>query len=146
MFVKTIHNKTKSLMGLLMIVSISGCGSNANTNDTASNTPQVSEHTSEMKVFKSINEPKQANQQMILKGQILYQQMEGGFYGFVAHNGDKYMPTGLHDKYRKNGLIVELKVEVMSDTLTIQQFGEVIKILEIKVLDSSKVSTPDKSL
>lgn len=137
-------------MGLLIIIGISGCGSNANTekndNETATNAPQVIKQNQEMKVVKSISEPKQANQQMTLKGQILYQHMEGGFYGFIAQNGDKYMPTGLSDEFRKDGLVVELKVELISDTLTIQQFGEVIKIVEIKVLDTSKVSNPDKSL
>lgn len=140
----------KYLMGLLIVASIYGCGTNANTsnnnNETATNTGQVAKETSEMKVVKSTNEPKQANQQMIVKGQILHQKMEGGFYGFIAHNGKKYMPTGLPDEFRKDGLIVELKVELMPDMLTTQQFGEVIKILEIKVLDTSKVSTPDKSL
>lgn len=137
-------------MGLLIIIGISGCGSNANIekndNETATNAPQVIKQNQEMKVVKSISEPKQANQQMTLKGQILYQHMEGGFYGFIAQNGDKYMPTGLSDEFRKDGLVVELKVELISDTLTIQQFGEVIKIVEIKVLDTSKVSNPDKSL
>lgn len=137
-------------MGLLIIIGISGCGSNANIekndNETATNTPQVIKQNQKMKVVKSISEPKQANQQMILKGQILYQHMEGGFYGFIAQNGDKYMPTGLSDEFRKDGLVVELKVELMSDTLAIQQFGKVIKIVEIKVLDTSKVSNPDKSL
>lgn len=143
MLIKKTRNKIKCLLGLLVIVNVSGCDSNTNSSDTISKPSQVSKPTSEMKVVKNINE---AKQHMILKGQILHQQMEGGFYGFIAENGDKYMPTGLQKKFRKNGLIVELKVELMPDTITTQQFGEVIKILEIKVLDSSKVSTPDKSL
>lgn len=146
MLIKKTRNKTKYLLGLLVIVSVSGCGSNTTTNDAVSNKPQVSKPTSEMIVVKSMNEPKQAKQHMILKGTILHQHMEGGFYGFIAENGDKYMPTGLSEEFRKNGLIVELKGELMPETITTQQFGQVINVLKIKVLDSSKVSTTDKSL
>lgn len=149
MLIKKVHHKTKLILGLLIITSLSGCDSNTNKNDsndeTVTNTPKMLNHSPEMTVIKSTDEPKQASPQMLLKGQILYQQMEGGFYGFVAHNGDKYMPTGLSNEFRKHGLIVELKAELMPDIVTTQRFGDVIKILEIKVLDSSQVSPPNKS-
>ena len=83
---------------------------------------------------------------MTLTGQIIYKQLEGGFYGFVTNNGDKYMPSGLKSEYLQNGLIVELKVELMPDMLTFQQFGDVVKVLEVKVLDTSKVSGIHESM
>lgn len=150
MFSLKMCNKAKSTIGIILIICLSACGTNASENDSENTVPtssvEAKNSDAKMDVIKGANVIKEANQEMTLIGQILYQQMEGGFYGFVANNGDKYLPSGLKSEYRKNGLIVELKVQLMPDILTTQQFGEVVKILEIKVLDTSKVSDTHQTM
>jgi len=124
-------------MAFAIFASLSACGANSDEPDS-NNTATES---SQMKVVKGTDiDKKGADKQMILTGQILYQHMEGGFYGFVANNGDKYLPSGIKPDFLKNGLIVELTVKLMPDVLTTQQFGQVVKVLDIKVLDATKVT------
>jgi hypothetical protein len=77
---------------------------------------------------------------MQLNGQVIYQEMEGGFYSFIANDGRKFSPIGLEDTYKRHGLVVQISAQEMNDVMTIMQFGTVIKILDVKVLDESKVS------
>lgn len=144
------YTNIKSFICLTMILGLAACGANNNENDTENLAPETTVESvdlnTQMKVIKSADSKNEGSQQMTLTGQILFQKMEGGFYGFIANNGDKYTPSGLNNEYRKNGLIVELKVELMPDLITTTQFGKSVKVLEIKVLDSSKVSDIHKSM
>ena len=38
-----------------------------------------------------------------MKGSIIYKDLEGGFYAFIAENGDRYTLHGLDETYQKNG-------------------------------------------
>jgi hypothetical protein len=150
MSTQQMHKKAKYLIGIVLAAGLFACSADSSENDTktlvTTASAQASSNNTKMDVVKGADVKTEANQLMTLTGQILYQQMEGGFYGFVANNGDKYMPSGLKSEYRKNGLIVELKVELMPDILTTQQFGDVVNVLEIKVLDASKVSDTNESM
>jgi hypothetical protein len=134
-----------SILAVLPIF-LFACGSNANDtsepnkNPTDTSNEQSLEMQSQMHVLKSNDTQKKEAKQMTLTGKISYQEFEGGFYGFIANNGDKYTPSGLKNEYRKNGLIVEMKCQAMEGMATTKQFGKLVKVLEIKVLDTSKVS------
>lgn len=145
-----MHKKMKYLVAIILASGLTACSADSSESDTkniaTTISAQASTNKKKVEVVKSADEKTEANQQMTLTGQILYKHMEGGFYGFVADNGDKYMPSGLKSEYRKNGLIVELTVELMPDILTTQQFGDVVNVLEIKVLDASKVSDTNESM
>ena len=73
-----------------------------------------------------------------LKGQILFQEMEGGFFGFIDENGKKYTPVGIQKDHLRHGLVIELTGELMPNMITITQFGEVVKVHSVVVLDESK--------
>ena len=74
-----------------------------------------------------------------MKGSIIYKDLEGGFYAFIAENGDRYTLHGLDETYQKNGLIVEIKGTPKPDLMTFTQFGTVLQVSSVKVLDTSKV-------
>ena len=80
-----------------------------------------------------------AKGKMTMKGSIVYKDFEGGFYAFIAENGDRYTLHGLDETYQKNGLIVEVKGTPKPDMITFTQFGTVLQVSSVKVLDSSKV-------
>lgn len=139
-------NKLKVSILFLMGLSITACGaSNSNTaseQETASAEKTIDNASqNEMMVTKQdINKDKKAANMMTLQGQIVYQTMEGGFFSFIADDGSKYTPMQLPTAHQRHGLIVELKAEVLHDVITTTQFGQVIKVLEVKVVDESKVS------
>lgn len=76
---------------------------------------------------------------MHLIGTIEYQDFEGGFYGFVAKDGKKYTLNKLAKEHRRNGLIVEITAEPMTGMATTTQFGELLNVHDIKIVDDSKV-------
>lgn len=81
-----------------------------------------------------------------LNGTILYQQLEGGFFGFISDSGDKYLPIGLATQFKQNGLKVKLVATKIEDIVTTQQFGQSIKVIQVTVIDESKVSPAQKDL
>ncbi|MCG7650119.1 MAG: ribose-phosphate pyrophosphokinase [Pseudomonadota bacterium] len=80
-----------------------------------------------------------AKGEMTMKGSIIYKDLEGGFYAFIAENGDRYTLHGLDETYQKNGLVVEVKGTPKPDMMTFTQFGTVLQVSSVKVLDTSKV-------
>ncbi len=80
-----------------------------------------------------------AKGEVTMKGSIIYKDLEGGFYAFIAENGDRYTLHGLDETYQKNGLIVEVKGTPKPDMMTFTQFGTVLQVTRVKVLDTSKV-------
>ena len=72
-------------------------------------------------------------------GTVQYVVIEGGFYAIYAEDGRKFMPRHLKKSQEKHGLIVKVKGEILKDVITVQQHGEVLKIISIEVLDDSNV-------
>ena len=61
--------------------------------------------------------------EVTLTGTIVYKEMEGGFYAFIAENGDRYTLQKLDKKFHRNGLIVKITGMPMPD-LMIRTAGE----------------------
>jgi hypothetical protein len=136
-------NLPKYFVAAIITVSLSACGSN---NITEKSTAQSPVSQSQMTVVKTVEPQVKEDKTMILTGQIRYQSFEGGFYSFIANDGKKYMPSDLKEEHRKNGLIVEMKVQPITNRMTTQQFGTLVKVLEIKIIDDSKVSDRNRSM
>ncbi len=66
-------------------------------------------------------------------GVVKFINLEGGFYGIVTDDGERYLPLNLPPDYRKDGLRVRFKAKVMENVKTIYMWGKPIKILEIEV-------------
>lgn len=81
---------------------------------------------------------------LTLKGQVLFQEIEGGFFGFIDEKGNKYTPIGMDKKYLRHGLIIELSGQVLPDMITTTQFGETIKVKSVSIIDESKAAKPGR--
>jgi uncharacterized protein YdeI (BOF family) len=79
------------------------------------------------------------NDSVTLKGSIIFKELEGGFFAFITENGDRFTLHGLDKKYHQNGLIVEIEGVTKPEMMTITQFGTVLEVQNVKVLDTSKV-------
>lgn len=78
----------------------------------------------------SMTAVKQSWQQVTVK----YLDFEGGFYGLVSEKGAKLLPISLPAKYKIEGTILRVKGHILTDMMTIQQWGEAFKIVEIKLI------------
>ncbi len=81
----------------------------------------------------------QEQQMITVTGTIRFLPMEGGFYGLDGENGKKYMPQGIDKSMLKNGLVVEVTGTVLTDMLTFQQYGEVLKVKSSKIISDKDV-------
>lgn len=78
---------------------------------------------------------------LTLRGTVVYKNLEGGFFGFNADNGKKYLPNGLKKEYQRHGLILEVTGEINTQMVTFQQYGSVLMIKSVKVIDDTKISS-----
>ncbi|KDE55778.1 hypothetical protein EI28_04550 [Methanoculleus sp. MH98A] len=71
-------------------------------------------------------------------GTITFVDLEGGFYGIVADDGERYLPADLPTECRQDGLRVAFAVEPASETATIQQWGTPVEVVEIAAGDTRR--------
>jgi hypothetical protein len=82
---------------------------------------------------KLVEETPKVNKQLVSKdGTIVYQDLEGGFYSFIANDGSKYTPMNLASEHKKDGLNVSIEGSIVTGMMTTTQFGELLKIESIK--------------
>lgn len=64
-------------------------------------------------------------------GTVVYQDLEGGFYGIIAGDGTPYLPLNLPDEFAQDNLSVAFAGVVQTDVVTIQQWGTPLELTEI---------------
>lgn len=62
------------------------------------------------------------------KGMIRHVQVEGGFYGIVGDDGNKYDPINLPAEFQKDNLRVEFKGKLLKDRVSFHMWGTLIEI------------------
>ena len=65
-------------------------------------------------------------------GTVTYVELEGGFYGIVADNGNHYNPINLPSNLKVDGLRVKFKGIVREDLQNIQMWGTLIELTHIE--------------
>jgi len=65
-------------------------------------------------------------------GTIQYIDLEGGFYGIVDDNGNKYDPVNLQDEFQEDGLRVKFSFKVLTDTASTHMWGTLIELTDIQ--------------
>lgn len=78
-------------------------------------------------------EPKIQDAQMIT-GTVRYLDFEGGFYGLVADNGEKYDPVNLPKEYKQDGLRVKFQVKEKKGMVGFHMWGKIVEVVEIERL------------
>ena len=84
---------------------------------------------------------KEGNNKVTVKNEQAWQQVtvnyydfEGGFYGLTSKAGDKLLPMNLAKQYKLQGTILKVKGELIKDMMTIQQWGQPFRIIEVEVI------------
>ncbi len=65
---------------------------------------------------------------------VKYFDLEGGFYGLVSNKGDKFLPRNLAKEYQLPGTELKVQGHILKDVITIQQWGQVFKITDVKLI------------
>ncbi len=67
-----------------------------------------------------------------IRGTMVRVEVEGGFYGIVAENGNKYDPLNLPDAFKVDGIKVKCQIEELDQQVSIHMWGKLVRILEIE--------------
>ena len=68
---------------------------------------------------------------LTLDGTVVYQELEGGFYGIVTARGDELLPTNLPVEFEEDGLSVRVAGRFLEDVAAVQMWGRPFEIAEI---------------
>ena len=142
----------QALLISVLTLSVCACGNDVSKGTEPKQVPdttkesQTNSNNSMSVARQEVNTNKMTANIMTMKGQVVFQTMEGGFYSFIAENGDKYTPMQLPKAHQRNGLIIEVEAEELHDVMTTTQFGKVIKIHNATIIDESKVSEIKQNL
>ncbi len=74
----------------------------------------------------------------VITGTITYIDLEGGFFGIVGDDGNKYDPLNLEPEYQKDGLRIKVGISVRKNVMTVRMWGTPVQINQIRMLDHSK--------
>lgn len=64
-------------------------------------------------------------------GEVVYVDLEGGFFGIVTDQGKRLDPRALPESVRKDRLRVTGKANVLVDVMTFRMWGTPVDIIEI---------------
>ncbi|WP_406663205.1 hypothetical protein [Gallaecimonas sp. GXIMD1310] len=79
---------------------------------------------------------------LTLKVKVVYQPLEGGFYGLVDAQGRRWLPLALDQQYQRNGLQMTVTGQPAAGTMTAQQWGTPFRITAVTAVDDSAVQDP----
>jgi len=70
---------------------------------------------------------------MRIKGKVVYQNLEMGFWGIVASNGKKYRPVNMPEQLKTEGAEVSLIVKEV-DEMSFIMWGTPVRIVSFHTL------------
>lgn len=65
-------------------------------------------------------------------GTVKYIDLEGGFYGIIDSQGQKYNAANLPDAFKEDGLAVRFKTEELKGMISYRMWGKLVKITDIE--------------
>ncbi|AEE53973.1 MAG TPA: hypothetical protein PLC89_29105 [Haliscomenobacter sp.] len=71
-----------------------------------------------------------------IKGKVVYLELEGGIWGIVDDKGRDWMPVNMPFEIMKDGLIVEVEAQKVSDFMSGAMWGTPIEISNFQILPS----------
>jgi hypothetical protein len=138
-----MNKPTLTIVALVSMLSLSACTTDVQDNAEDSVKRSIKEATN----TENMDKPKLKESMMTLRGTIVYQNFEGGFFSFIADDGSQYTPQTLAPEHRRDGLVVQITGEIVTDMMTTTQFGQLLKVHNLTVLDASKtLPSEDTSL
>ncbi len=65
-------------------------------------------------------------------GAVRHIALEGGFYGIVADDGQRYDPVNLPNEFRRDGLPVTCRARVLHNRASFHMWGQLVEIIDIQ--------------
>ena len=68
-------------------------------------------------------------------GTIRFMDFEGGFYGIVADDGQRYDPGRLEEVFQQDGLRVRFVVREMKGVMSVRMWGRLVELIRIEATE-----------
>lgn len=68
-------------------------------------------------------------------GRIKFINLEGGFYGILANNGNQYDPINLAPEFQEDGLHVMFSLRILENHTNVHMWGPMVEILSMTNVD-----------
>ncbi|MBS1272172.1 MAG: hypothetical protein MAGBODY4_01311 [Candidatus Marinimicrobia bacterium] len=66
------------------------------------------------------------------RGTIRYIDLEGGFYGIIADNGERYDPLNLPEEFKQDSLRVKFTAVEAKEQASFHMWGTIVEITRIE--------------
>ena len=93
---------------------------------------QIEETVDDVKEEMGLNESKKGMLAESLLGTVTYLDLEGGFYGIVGEDGNKYLPLNLTEEFQQDSLQVRFTYQRREGVMTIAMWGQAVDITAIE--------------
>lgn len=67
-------------------------------------------------------------------GTIEYIPIEGGFYGIISDDGERYDPMNLEERFQVDGLRIRFEAVICHECAGIHMWGWIVEILDMRRL------------
>ncbi|MCW8108830.1 hypothetical protein OPS25_10030 [Alteromonas ponticola] len=131
---------TKPLFTFAIGLTLLGCSPELSSNNTppvAVEEASVQPQEVKMKAPKQEKSDKGIMQSMT--GTVVYKNLEGGFYGFINENNEKFTFQKLPQEFNKHGLKIKVWGKPRKDVMTFTQYGTVFEVEKAEIIDDSQV-------
>lgn len=71
----------------------------------------------------------------MLTGKIQKVDIEGGFFGIIGDDGQKYDPVNLKDVFKKDGLAVKFTVQEKPGTVSFRMWGKIVEVTSMEIAE-----------
>lgn len=75
-------------------------------------------------------------EQIVIRGEVARLELEGGFWGILGADGQRYDPGTLAREFQQAGLKVRVEAKVAVGRISFRQWGKPIDIIRIEKLDA----------
>lgn len=72
--------------------------------------------------------------QFTIIGKVVFESLEGGFWGIVDELGGQWLPVDFPSGLKKTGLRIQVTVRERDDVVTFLMWGTPVKILSYRIL------------
>jgi hypothetical protein len=122
-----MKSKGMLITGILLIGFVIFSGCIKETKEIPSETPVTKIPTS--------TPPVEKNSEISGSGTVRLLDFEGGFYGIISDNGEKYDPINLNKEFQVDGLRVRFDAKKRENMVSYHMWGTIIEIINIERIE-----------
>ena len=111
---------------------LAGCQTTSDPGVDEEMVDQIEEVVDDVKEEMGLNESKKGMLAESLLGTVTYLDLEGGFYGIVGEDGNKYLPLNLTEEFQQDSLQVRFTYQRREGVMTIAMWGQAVDITAIE--------------